>query len=401
MSKGSNSSGLRRYNERVLINFLRKLGEASKLELARLSNLTPQAVTRIIDDLEAADYVFQKGKVQRGLGQPSMMYSINPDGAFSIGVNVGRNDVQLLLMDFAGTVISKVAHEFEVPDPDFLLEKILQGIAYLQSTLPAENQTRMVGVGLAMPWFMGEWSKELNMDEALVARWSSIKFDEEVAKRTWMPVFLENDCSAAAIAESEFGRGSEVQYFLYIFIGTFVGGGIILNGNLESGVHGNAGALASMPVPASTLASCPATEAAFETLVNRASIFVLRRHLNANGFAIKNISELPSLLPAAKPLVDEWIADCVEAFTFIVFSALGVLDFQGIVIDGNLPREVVQDLVTGVQYNVQTKSPRGIFLPEVLMGKTGVDARAIGGAILPFYVKFSPDTNVMITGNDE
>ena len=81
MSKGSNSSGLRRYNERVLINFLRKLGQASKLELSRLSNLTPQAVTRIIDDLETAGMVEQKGKIQRGLGQPSTMYAINVHGA--------------------------------------------------------------------------------------------------------------------------------------------------------------------------------------------------------------------------------------------------------------------------------------------------------------------------------
>ena len=62
MSKGSNSSGLRRYNERVLITSLRKMGQASKLELARLANLTPQAVTRIVDDLEAVGLVRAEGR---------------------------------------------------------------------------------------------------------------------------------------------------------------------------------------------------------------------------------------------------------------------------------------------------------------------------------------------------
>lgn len=401
MSKGSNSSGLRRYNERVLINFLRKLGQASKLELSRLSNLTPQAVTRIIDDLETAGMVEQKGKIQRGLGQPSTMYAINPKGAYSIGVNVGRSDIQILLMDFGGSVIGKIAHEFEIPEPEFLLDKIEQGINYLQSSLTPDNRKRLVGVGLAMPWFMGAWKKEVNMSDELAERWLDIKFNLEVAKRTQLPVFLENDCSSAAIAELQFGRGSELQNFLYIFIGTFVGGGIVLHGNLESGVHGNAGALASMPVSPSRLSSCPPHQSAFETLANRASLFVLRRHLNANGFTIKNISELPSLMPAAKPYVDEWIADSAEALAFVIFSSLGLMDFEGIVIDGNLPRELVQDLVSKVQAHINQLTPNGVFLPKIEMGHIGIDARAIGGAILPFYVNFSPDTNVMLTTADE
>ncbi|MFO1388509.1 ROK family protein [Cellvibrio sp.] len=401
MSKGSNSSGLRRYNERVLINSIRKLGQASKLELARLSNLTPQAVTRIIDDLDAAGLVIQRGKVQRGLGQPSTMYSLNPSGAYSIGVNVGRSDIQLLLMDFVGTVVGKIAHEFETPNPDFLLDKIEQGIAYLESSLSSENKSRLVGVGLAMPWFMGAWKKEVNMDDALAERWATIKFDKEVAARTHLPVFIENDCSAAAIAELKFGNGLALDNFLYVFIGTFVGGGLVLKGNLESGVHGNAGALASMPVTPSLLSSAPPNPGKFETLANRASIFVLRRHLNANGFPIKNISELPDLMPAAKPFVDEWLDDCAEALTFSILSSLSVVDFEGVVIDGYLPRELVQALVTRVEQKVNQHCPQGVFLPQVHVGKIGPDARAIGGAILPLYINFSPDKNVMLTGADE
>ena len=400
MSKGSNSSGLRRYNERVLIHFLRQLGQASKFELSRLAQLTPQAVTRIVDDLEAAGMVQQMGKVQRGLGQPSTMYAINPQGAYAIGANVGRSDVQLLLMDFAGTVIGKVAHEFEVPDPDFLLDKIDQGIKYLSDTLSPEAQSRLVGVGLAMPWFMGAWTKELNMSEALAARWNQLQFDREVAKLTRLPVMFENDCSAAAVAELQFGQGQEVKNFLYAYIGTFVGGGLVLNGDLVSGVHGNAGALASMPVAPSKLDSCPPATGPFETLANRASIFVLRRHLNAHGFKINNISELAGLLPAAQPLVDEWLEDCAQALVIAVFSATGVLDLEAVVIDGNLPRELVHQLVARMTELVEQLPHNGLFVPQILPGKIGADARAIGGAILPLYTHFSPDKSVMLTGGD-
>jgi predicted NBD/HSP70 family sugar kinase len=398
MTKGSNSSGLRRYNERVLLTSLRRLGTASKVELARLSNLTPQAATRIIDDLEQAGLVRQQGKRKGGLGQPSTLYAINPQGAYSIGVNVGRRDIQLLLMDFGGVVIEKLAHEFERPEPDFLLDQIERGIKDLSARLDPREAAKLVGVGVAMPWFMGAWTRELNMSEALAQQWNTIDFGDEVARRTHLSVFFENDCSAATIAELLFGRGVDIANFLYAFVGTFIGGGVVLQGNLESGVHGNSGALASMPVPPSTLASAGAPTQPFETLANRASLFVLRRHLNASGFPIQSISELPDLPPQAGVLIDEWVEDCAAALTFAMVSATGVLDFEAIVIDGNLPRPLVADIVARVDKKLRQAVPSGVFVPRVLAGKTGADARAIGGAILPFYANFSPDKTVMLTG---
>lgn len=397
MSKGSNSSGLRRYNERVLISSLRRLGLGSKFELAKLANLTPQAVTRIVDDLELAGLVEQRGKVQRGLGQPSTMYALNPKGAYSIGVNAGRNDIQILLMDFCGNVLSKVAHEFTLPDPDFLVEKVVQGVSYLRSTLAPEQQPRIVGVGLAMPWFMGAWQQELNMSDELSQRWNSFNPRATIAAQIDLPIYVENDCSAAAVAELKLGCGDRIDNFLYIFIGTFVGGGVVLHGELESGVHGNAGALASMPVSASQLDTQPPVSGPFETLANRVSIYALRRHLNARGFSIATISQLPSLLPAAQAAVEEWIDDAVDAFAFVVFSATGVLDLEAIVLDGNLPRELVQDLVQKLQKKVDQITPTGVHKPEIICGSVGPDARAMGGAILPLYAHFSPDKSVMLT----
>ncbi len=82
MSQGSNSSGLRRYNERVMLTHLRKYRTASKSDLARATNLTPQAVTRIVDDLEQSELVIREGRRLGGLGQPSTLYAINPAGAY-------------------------------------------------------------------------------------------------------------------------------------------------------------------------------------------------------------------------------------------------------------------------------------------------------------------------------
>lgn len=368
MGRGSNSAGLRRYNERVVMTALRNMGSASKSDLARLVNLTPQAVTRIIDDLDRVGLVSRRGRRLGGKGQPSIMYSIDPQGAYSIGVKVGRSDLEMLLMDFGGEVIARLSHPYDVPEPEFLLPRIKSGIEELSTKVPSDSRDKLFGVGIAMPWFMGAWTKELEMSDDLARQWNDINFEAEVEKLTSLPVFFENDCSAAAIAELLFGRGSEVSNFLYVFIGTFVGGGLILQGKLEAGAHGNAGALASMPVPPSKLSSVPAPVGPFEALLNRASLFVLRRHLAAHGIELHRVAHLHTVIDHARPLVQEWLDDCADALVFALLSAVGVLDVEAVVIDGHLPSFLVDELVEILRRRIQAHSPSGVFEPQVLRG---------------------------------
>src|SRR5579859_5811753 len=88
--KGSNSVQVRRYNERVVLEALQRLGQASKAELARSANLTPQAVAAIVDHLEEVGLIRHEGKRVGQVGQPSTLYAPAPDGAFSIGLHIGR-----------------------------------------------------------------------------------------------------------------------------------------------------------------------------------------------------------------------------------------------------------------------------------------------------------------------
>ncbi|WP_444885546.1 ROK family transcriptional regulator [Microbulbifer sp. PSTR4-B] len=398
MGKGSNSSGLRRYNERVLLTALRKAGTASKSDLARLTNLTPQAVTRIVDELESTGMVMREGRRLGGKGQPSIMYTINPTGAYSIGIKVGRRNVELLLMDFGGNILKKICQEFECPEPDFLLRNIESGIENLSAELVKKDQSKLVGVGIAMPWFIGAWTKELEMSDTLANEWREINFAEEVSKGTHLPVFFENDCSAAAVAELQFGKGTEVSDFLYIFVGTFIGGGLVLNSSLETGVHGNSGNLATMPVPASKLSSTPEPEGAFETLLNRASLFGLRRHLRANQININDSADLLSVMDQARPLIQEWLDDCADALVYAILSAVSVLDLEAVVIDAHLPRFLLEELVEIISRRMQQAAPSGVFKPQIMSGKIGIDAIAIGGAILPFYSNFAPDKTVLLKG---
>ncbi|WP_111643008.1 ROK family transcriptional regulator [Marinimicrobium alkaliphilum] len=399
MSQGSNASGLRRYNERVILTFLRKYRVASKSDLARATNLTPQAVTRIVDDLESAELVIREGRRLGGLGQPSILYTLNPAGAYSIGIKVGRRDLELILMDFTGKTLQSFTRQFEEPDPDYILGQIEILVPELQEPLSKSARSRIRGVGVAMPWFMGVWPSGLEMGQDLSGKWQRLNMSEEVARRVELPVYFENDGAAAAVAELQLGVGKDISDFLYVNIGAFIGGGLVLQGNLEPGVHGNAAELASMPVPHSRLKSITPPEGYFELLTRRASLLSLRKHLNSCGIEISHIGELPNYIDAARVQIQEWMDDCADALVHAFLSVISILDLKAIVIDASLPRFIVEELVAIVERRIKKLASKDIFIPEILVGDLGYQAVVVGGGILPFYSSFGADKTVLLKGS--
>lgn len=400
MTKGSNSSSLRNYNVRVLLTALRRADAKSKAELARYSNLTPQAVTRIVDELEQSNLIVRRGRRIGGQGQPSTLYSIDPTGAYSIGIRVGRHTMQQLLVDFGGKVLGQITHEYDYPEPQFILSELADGISSLTKKLPSAMRERITGIGIAMPWFIGAWQETTGMSKADVRRWEEMNFAEEVMKSTDRPVFFENDCSAAAIAELQLGKGQLANNFLYILVGNFVGGGVVLHGALERGIHGNAGALASMPVPRSELSESDDASREYDLLLNRASIFVLMEHLKSHGIAINNLHELKDIAnhEHAKPLISTWLHDCADALAYAILSSVSVLDLEIIIVDALLPKELVNKLVDLVTRKFLEILPVEVFVPKIVMGSMAYDAVALGGAMLPFYSSFAPDKTVLLKG---
>ena len=135
MGQGSNSSTLRQYNERVVISAVRKAGVASKPDLARSIGLTLQSLTRIVDALEEKGLLEKSGRRSVGIGQPSNLYQIKADGLFSVGIKLGRQNIEYVLSDFAGQVIDKASHRYKEPTPEQLIDSLSSGIEVMLGKL--------------------------------------------------------------------------------------------------------------------------------------------------------------------------------------------------------------------------------------------------------------------------
>ena len=394
--QGSNSAQLRLFNERVVLTALRRLGEASKADLARMANLTNNTAGQIVRELEDQRLVRTVGKRTGSRGQPATLLRLDEEGAFAIGVKLGRRSVDALLVDFSGAVVARRRQERAFPLPEEALELVLGEIAALTAAMPAGREDRLAGLGLAIPYNLGSWARELGISSTVSVAWNGFDIGARIGRSVRMPVFVENDGTAVAVAELFQGHGRQLDDFACIYIGTATGGGIVLGGQYRRGSTGNAADVGLMPTGPSRLRTAPRPAGPFDILLNRASVAALIRHLEGNGVAVVDQAALEAALAGHRHLVDEWLDDCCDALVLPVLSLARVLDVPAIVVDGDLPRPLVERLVARLAEDLAAAAPESRSAPSLLMGTVGQGAAATGAALLPLHLNYSPSHELLI-----
>src|ERR1700758_5423545 len=149
IGRGSNSANVRRYNERLLLQALRRAEPASKADLARQANLTSTAVGSIIMSLGKAGLIEFTGRRLEGQrGQPASLIRLDPRGAFGIGVRLDRTIIETVLVNFAGEVLARRAHDVGLPPPARVLEIVQDDIHGILQVLTSHERERLAGVGV-------------------------------------------------------------------------------------------------------------------------------------------------------------------------------------------------------------------------------------------------------------
>jgi predicted NBD/HSP70 family sugar kinase len=391
---GADQSGLRVYNERLILSLVRRFGRLSKVEVARLTGLSVQSTTAIMNRLLEEGLLRREAPLRGKVGQPTIPMSLEPQGAFSIGLKIGRRSCDLVLVDFCGDVRRREAVTFPYPTPEAVIAFVAARLPPLLDCLTAAESAKVAGLGIATPFELWKWAEEIGAPPGAMDGWRNFDVAAEVAGLCHCPVTLFNDAASACAAEFYFGEAWRRRDFLYFFVGTFVGGGVVLNGALYPGRTGNAAAVGSMPVARD---SSPAGRggARVEQLIACASILQLERAIEATGRDPSSIWRTPSQWDDFGAPLDSWISRAADALAQASLAALSIIDFEAIVIDGAMPAEVRTRLCRSVIEKFQTMDRRGLSDTEFVEGAIGADARAVGGAALPLIKSFARDREVL------
>lgn len=378
--RGTNQSGMRDANERLVLSLVRRHGSLSKTDIARMTGLSAQTVSVIMRELEDEGLLVRQAPVRGKIGQPSVPMALDPDGAYFIGLKIGRRSAELVLIDFLGTPRQMLNLSYRYPTPDETVDFVTSGIVKIRATLSAAQNRRIAGMGIAMPFELWNWADTVGAPRALMDRWRHRDIRADIQAQCPFPVYLQNDATSACGAELVFGRAGDMRDFLYFYIGAFAGGGIVLDGTLYSGPTGNAGALGSMPVLGPD--GKPAQ------LIDIASIAILEKMLTRRGIDATYLWTSPNDWGESGPEFERWIGDAGRALAYATVAASSVIDFEAAIIDGWMPAAVRSRLVAEMRQAIDTIDAEGLKLPKVLEGTVGIHARALGAASLPLSDRF-------------
>lgn len=379
-SGGVNQHGVRDYNERLILSTIQRLGPHSGSDIARMTGLSPQTASVILRALER-DGLLERGAPKRGrVGKPSVPMGLAAEGVFSFGLKIGRRSADLVLTDFHGVVREQLQVTYRYPMPLFLLDFLRSGLATIGGRMKREQRACIVGIGIAQPHEIWNWHEVIGAPEKELAAWHEVDFVNEISKFSSLPVFVENDATSACRAEHVYGRGKEFSDFAYFFVGSFIGGGVVLNHSVYEGALGNAGAFGSLP--------SSRRDGQSKQLLDVASLYLLESSIEDAGKKPDQLWEYPQDWSGFSDELDAWIETAALEMARAALTVCSVIDFSAVLIDGGFPVQVRERLVAAVRTNIKTLDSRGVILPDIEAGRIGGNARAIGAASGPVFSQF-------------
>ncbi len=357
---GLNQTSVRTYNERLVMSLLRQNDRLSRMELGQRSGLSAQTISVIVRALER-DELLTPGEAQRGrVGPPSIPLSLNPDGAFAIGLKIGSRSADLVLVDFLGSVRAHVEHRYDWPAAEAVLAAAADDIPRLVAGMSDAHRERLVGVGIAVPqeldrWPLPEWG-------GASGRWSDIDLEAALAGIIDLPVHIQNDVTAAAGAEMMFGTARTLDDFVYFFVGARSESRLVLNHRIYAG-RDDAGR-------ATPIASLDDLAARLPADADKAAIW-----------------SADADWPAYGAVVDEWLSSCATSLVAAARTLSGFVSVGTLIIDGRIPQPLHAELCRRV---AEAGGDSGAF--KVLEGRSGPFAKAVGAAGMSFHSRYMVET---------
>jgi predicted NBD/HSP70 family sugar kinase len=366
-------------SERLVLSIIRKGGALPSAEIARLAGLSAQSASVITRSLEA-DGLIVKGDPQRGkVGKPLTPFLLNKDGVYSIGLRIGRRSADMVLLDFCGSVRKRVHSTYSFPTPGKIMEIARTATHTFLSDLGPEGRMRIAGIGVGAPFELWNWLDVTSTPKHEMMAWKEFQFEEAFAEFTDLPIIVGNDSSLACSGEHTFGVGVDHSDFIYFYIGSLMGGGIVLNDRLLTGRNGNAAAFGSLPIRTK--------DGAWQQLNAHSSVVQLEEAVEARhpGQSLRMLQS--DQWTGFDDLLEHWLNHTAESLAYAAITAVAILEVTHVIVDCGAPKAVLADLVDRIGKVMANADSRGIDLPQIAAGQLGPMAGALGAGYQPIVAR--------------
>ncbi|WP_238152841.1 ROK family transcriptional regulator [Kribbella speibonae] len=235
--RGTNLDRVGGFNDAVVLDAIRRSEQLSRVELAEATGLSGQAISNIVRRLLDAGLVREAGRLRgAGLGKPRTLLELEPTGQYAVGVHLDPSVVTVVLLDLTGEVVARRPVDQHADDPGLLIDGIAKTIEEVIAASGAPRD-RVTGVGIAAPGPI-DVERGVVVDPPNLSTWHLVPLRDELSARTGLPIVLDKDVTAAASAEKWAGHGGS---FVFFYLGTGVGAGLVIGDEVVRGSSSNVG----------------------------------------------------------------------------------------------------------------------------------------------------------------
>jgi predicted NBD/HSP70 family sugar kinase len=241
---------LRALNEQLLLQHIRQLGRCSRAELARVSGLSKPTVSLALANVERSGLVREAGQRTGVPGRSAVLYEVRPEAGYVLGLDIGHQYMRGAVADLTGDVVARTALRTRASSTSGRLAELIS-LADDLCTQGGIDRSALTQTVIGSPGVYDPRRNAITLAGVLaLAGWGKPSVLAALREAFGEQLLVENDVDAAALAEREQGHGREAGTFAFVHIGTGIGMGLVIDGNLHRGVHGVAGEIAYMPISA-------------------------------------------------------------------------------------------------------------------------------------------------------
>jgi len=250
-ANAARSNTIRDINRQIVLNYVRELGPLSRADIARETALQRSTISLIVDELRVDGLIEEVSGESTG-GRPPSLLSLRTVDAVGIGVDLGTLKTVMATSDLAGRVLER--EEFPT-DPD--VKKTLARIVDCSQRLIKKTGGSIEGIGISVPGVVDPETGNLYVPHF---NWRNAPIAKTLTEATSLPVSIDNDANAAALAELWFGRPEirEIRDFILVLVEEGLGTGIVFDGQVYRGERSAAGEFGHMTIGTGAPTACAA-----------------------------------------------------------------------------------------------------------------------------------------------
>ncbi|HET9328669.1 MAG TPA: ROK family transcriptional regulator [Candidatus Eisenbacteria bacterium] len=370
----------------AVLNLIWQERHISRAEIARRTALSRSTVSEIVDALLTTGMVVDAGPGESLGGRRPIMLHFRDDACCILGVEMSGSHVAVVLTDLRGRVLDWELRDHPVRSDPAGTRALITELCATALRARKGGARRLVGIGVGVPSPVDP-RNPFALSEVVLPEWRGTSGIEKLRERFGVPVMVDNDANLGALAEQWWGAGRGISEFAYVKVGTGVGSGHVIHGELYRGATGFAGEIGHLSLDPDGemcvcgLRGCLVLLVGSQALVRRAKEL---REAEATGMLVGEITmtTLEAAALAGDPLAMRVTREAAEHLGVAVAGMLNLMNPSVVIVGGGITTlgdRFLDPLRETVRMRTRVSGGVG---PSIVMSGLGPRSVAVGAATL-------------------